>query len=295
LNVFIQGMRRSGTSVLYESLRRDPSLRCFYEPLREQSKRARREPEIFEETRALRQRFRDERYPALPLDEFNYGGPGNPRLELETELPAHCREFFAYLLALSPATAIKETRMYCKIPVLADLDSGALLVHIVRDPRAVVASTMFGRRRRHRNRLADPDAFFEAVSERGLWSSRPLSEVLLARPEYRHLRHVPDYLRVLLTWRHTFETTRRDGRRLFGDRYRLVRNEDLREDPAAALDAVYTGLDRPMPAAVAEWSAANVRPPEEPFALRDPRWYRAFRQIGLDAVVAEAGYETAAD
>jgi hypothetical protein len=295
VNVFIQGMRRSGTSILYESLRRDPSLRCFYEPLREQSKRARREPEIFAETRTLRERFRDERYPSVALEEFNFGGPGDPLLELEPELPAHCRDLFAHLLGLAPATVIKETRMHSKVPVLCELDTQALLVHVVRDPRAVVASMMFGRRRRHRHRLADPDAFFAAASDRGLWSSRALSEELLTRPEYAGLVDAGDHLRVLVTWRHTFEATRADGLRLFGERYRLVRNEDLRSNPAAALETVYAGLGRPVPAPVAEWAAANVRAPEEPFAPGDPRWSRAFHRLGLEDALVAAGYERVLD
>ena len=35
LNLFIRGLRRSGTTILYDALLADPELRCFYEPLRE--------------------------------------------------------------------------------------------------------------------------------------------------------------------------------------------------------------------------------------------------------------------
>ncbi len=31
--IFIQGMRRSGTTILYDLFSADPSLTCFYEPL----------------------------------------------------------------------------------------------------------------------------------------------------------------------------------------------------------------------------------------------------------------------
>jgi len=44
---------------------------------------------------------------------------------------------------------------------------------------------------------------------------------------------------VLLVWRSSFEAPRIDGRRLFGDRYLVLRNEELRSDPAAALGRIY--------------------------------------------------------
>ena len=33
--ILIQGMRRSGTTILYDALLEDPGLHCFYEPWRE--------------------------------------------------------------------------------------------------------------------------------------------------------------------------------------------------------------------------------------------------------------------
>ena len=64
-------MRRSGTTILYDALREDPALRCFYEPLREEAETVgggsgARDEDAFAETRAERLRFRDERFPELP-------------------------------------------------------------------------------------------------------------------------------------------------------------------------------------------------------------------------------------
>jgi hypothetical protein len=35
MTILIQGMRRSGTTILYDAMLEDPDLHCFYEPLRE--------------------------------------------------------------------------------------------------------------------------------------------------------------------------------------------------------------------------------------------------------------------
>jgi hypothetical protein len=285
-------MRRSGTTILYDALLEDPELDCHYEPLREQGETVgggsgARESDAFARTRALRQEFRDREHPELDIDEFNWGGPRLPDVELDPELPEHCSGFLRHLLSLAPDTLIKETRLYCKVPAIAELDPGAAFVHVVRDPRAVTASIVLGRGRRRQRKIGGVDEFFEYRSERKLWSSRRLSELLLERPENADLGpNPPDFMRVLLVWRETLAAARRDGQRAFGDRYVLLRNEDLRADPATALGAVYAALGREVPGAVAAWAAAHVREVEEPYAAEDPRWREALERLGMDAALA---------
>jgi hypothetical protein len=295
VNVFVQGMRRSGTTILFDALLEDSALRCFYEPLREQKVTpgggsGAREGDAFAETRALREDFQRRNHPEIPIEEFNWGGPRRPALELEPGLPDHCLGFLRHLLGLAPQIAIKETRLYCKVPVLAELDPGAALVHVVRDPRAVAASIVLGRGRRRERRLRTADAFFEERSERRLWSSREISEAMLGMPDYRHLSEPPDFLRVLMVWKLSFERTRADGRRLFGERYLMLRNEDLRADPASAMESLYGTLDRAVPPEVGAWAAAHVASGQDIYAADDPRWAEAFESIGLAPALAEVGY-----
>jgi hypothetical protein len=295
VNLFIQGMRRSGTTILYDALLEDPDVRCFYEPLREQDVTegggsGAREGDAFAETRALRERFQRKRFPGIPIEEFNWGGPRDPALELEPDLPEHCRGLLAYLLGQAPAVAIKETRLYRKLAALAEIDPDAGFVHLVRDPRAVASSIMLGRRRRHRERFRTAEEFFEARTKRKLWSSRRISERLAETGEAAGLDDPPDVVRVLLAWRVSFESAWRDGQRLFGERYLLMRHEDLAAKPAEALSGVYRLTGRPLPPPVAEWAKRNVRPTEESTFGDDPRWARAAERAGLSEAVAAAGY-----
>lgn len=295
MNLFIQGMRRSGTTILYDALLEDPELHCFYEPFREEKVTVgggsgARDVDAFAETRALRHRFREQSFPQLEIEQFNWGGPRAPSLELETELPEHCLAFLRHLLDLAPQVAVKETRMYCKVPVLAELDAGAAFVHVVRDPRAVTASILLGRGQRRARRLGTPDAFFGDRKQRKLWSSYEISERLLERPEYSHVMDPENFLRVLIVWKLSFEQARRDGLRHFGERYVLLRNEDLRADPGSTVEALYRVLGRPVPEGVAAWAQRNVRPPGELFAADDPRWAEAFERLGMEEALREAGY-----
>jgi Sulfotransferase family len=300
LNLFIQGMLRSGTTILYDALLDDPELSCFYEPLREEKETVgggsgARDLDVFAETRAIRDRFRRERYPDLRIDSFNWGGPREPALELEPELPEHCVELLRHLIELGDAagtadTVIKETRLYRKVAALHRLDPEGALVHVVRDPRAVTASIVLGRNRRRRRKLRTPEDFFADRVDRKLWSSREISARLVERSGYPAIGDPSNAERVLLVWRLTFEAARVDGLRLFGDRYLLLRNEDLRTDPTRSIERVYRMLDRPVPEQVASWARANVGPPQEPYAAGDPRWREAVERLGMADAVEEAGY-----
>jgi hypothetical protein len=300
VNLFIQGMRRSGTTILYDALLDDPELSCFYEPLREEKETVgggsgARDLDVFAETRAIRDRFRRERYPELPIDAFNWGGPREPALELESELPEHCVDLLRHLIELGDAagtadTVIKETRLYLKVAALHSLDPDGALVHVVRDPRAVTASIVLGRNRRRQRKLRTPDDFFADRVDRRLWSSREISARLEERSGYPAIGDPSNAERILLVWRLTFEAARIDGLRLFGSRYVLLRNEDLRTDPAGSIERVYRTLDRPVPEQVASWAQTNVRPPQEPYAAGDPRWREAVERLGMADAVEEAGY-----
>jgi len=295
VNLFVLGLRRSGTTILFDALIEDPGLTCFYEPLREQAESigggsGAREGDAFAATRELRERFRAEHHPELEIELFNWGGPRAPELELEPTLPDHVSGLLTMLLAQAPEVAIKETRLHHKLQALAALDPGAAVVHLVRDPRAVSASMLLGRRRRT-DLYPDADAFFSARTGRRLWSSRTISEQLIARRRPPGLPDdVPDFLRPLIVWGSAFEAADDDGRRLFGNRYALLRLEELSADPAAALARAYAPLGRPAPAPVVEWAAANVRPGAPIHLAEDRRWGRAARLLGIEQQLARAGY-----
>ncbi len=104
MTILIQGMRRSGTTILYDALLEDPELHCFYEPLRENTETPgggsdARASDPFAETKALREAYAAANNPELPIEEFNWGGPRDGALEIGPELPDHCTGFLADLLS----------------------------------------------------------------------------------------------------------------------------------------------------------------------------------------------------
>jgi hypothetical protein len=295
MNLFVCGLRRSGTTILYDALGEDPGVACFYEPLREEAETigggsGARDVDVFAETRELRDRYRVEHHPELPIELFNWGGPRAPEIELAPDLPDHVRGLLAELLAREADVVVKETRLHHKLAAVAALDPGAAVVHLVRDPRGVASSMLLGRRRRT-DIYPDAETFFTARTGRRLWSSRRISEEIIARrPSLDLPPDVPDFLRPLVVWKAAVETIERDGPRLFGDRYVVVRLEDLRADPRRQLERIYAAWQRELPDQVARWAEENIRGDSGVHLADDPRWARAARLIGLEPELERVGY-----
>jgi hypothetical protein len=186
--------------------------------------------------------------------------------------------------------AIKETRLHHKLGAVAELAPDAVVVHLLRDPRAVTASMLLGRRRRT-DIYPDAETFFTARTGRRLWSSRRISEDLVARRRSLELpADLPDFLRPLIVWKAAYETTSGDGERLFGERFVTVRLEDLRADARVELARIYGAAGRDVPEPVAAWAAQNIRRESHVHLADDPRWARAARLLGMERDLERAGY-----
>ena len=296
MNVFLLGMRRSGTTILYDAFGEDPELRRFYEPFREEAETVgggsgARSEDLFAETRETRRQFQREERPEVPLELFNHGGPRAPGLELHPGLPGWGVDFIRHLLDQAPDSLIKEVRLFRKVPDLHRIDPEATLVHIVRDPRAVAGSMLLGRGRRHAPRYASADEFFESWSRRKLWSSSAITKEVLAEGELPELgRSVPDFMRPLIVWKAAWNGIREEGRRLFGQRYVLVRLENLRVDPEGELDRIYDAMGRSTPEGVRTWAAEHLRRDGEIAWGEDPRWAKAIKLLEMEEAVEDAGY-----
>jgi len=189
--------------------------------------------------------------------------------------------------------AAKFTRIYAKVPAVARTFPAAGFVHLVRDPRAVAASYLIGKGRKHEPQAGPPDVFFGRRSDRTAWSSYPISEHV--RREYRaeDLPEPTDLERVLLVWRFTYERVKLDAAATYGERAIRLRHEDFCADPAGELRRLYALDGRQPPAEVLAWAAAHVRPPGPIHAAGDPRWREAFDRMKMVGLVEEAGYEAA--
>jgi len=296
MKLILQGMRRSGTTIVYDALAQDPELTLWYEPLAAAAKpvfgggSGARDVDVFEELRKARQAFLAKQ----GLDNsavLNFGAPRDASLEFTPYLPPIVEDYLRFLFDQPGPVAAKFTRLYAKVSTIHDLFPKAGFVHLVRDPRAVVMSYLFGKKRRYEKRVSPPRKFFGKRSQRTAWSSYPLSERI--RHEYRHecLPAPTDLERVLLVWRYTYEKVRDDAASTYGTRAILVKHEDLCSQPQRELDRIYKLADRRLPSAVLSWAREHVRTPLPIHAEGDRRWRAAFERMGMIDLVQSCGYE----
>lgn len=293
--LILQGMRRSGTTITYDALTQDPDLTCWYEPLAATKEAAvgggsgARDVDVLAELRRAREDFFVEKN-LEPSDVLNDGAPRDAALEFTQGFPEVVEEYLKFLLLRPEPVAAKFTRLYGKVRRVYELFPDAGFVHLIRDPRSVAVSYLFGKQRRYEKKMSPKRVFFGRCSDRTAWSSYPISELI--RQEYKDegLPEPTDLERVLLVWRYTSEKVRDDARATFGDRAVIARHEDYCVDPEGALNRIYALESRTAPAAAVEWAKKNLRSPSPIHAEGDKRWRKSFERMGMADLVESFGY-----
>lgn len=301
--VFAQGMRRNGTTIVFDLMLEDGSFDCFYEPLAATrpsfggGSAMREQFDLFENVRAERAKYVNantqllEKCPEfLTHNYLNYGAPRLAALEFEPELPDYCKNYIDHLTKVSSSTFIKFTRMHSKVHTLKEIDPNAKFIHILRDPRHVTASYQFGKEAKFRERYEKRGDFFTRVSDKTSWSSRDFSDFLINYHKVDVAEPFEDYLRILLIWKYKFLNTYRDGRRVFGDNYFLLRHEDLLEEPEQTIAQLYSFLERIPSLKVMTWAKANLRSPSDPYRKLDYHWKAAFDRLEMWPALHASGY-----
>jgi hypothetical protein len=303
LVVYAQGMRRSGTTILFDLMLEEGSFECFYEPLAQAKEAfgggsgAHLEKDLFVTLRRAREDFLKayphwlERCPNFrELNYLNYGAPRLAQLEFEPDLPGYCKEYISFLSNTSNRTFLKFTRMHSKVDCLKAIEPKSKFIHIVRDPRHVTCSYLFGKNAKNKARFPDADIFFSRVSDSSSWSSKAFSDFILALKDYTHVGLIEDFKRILLIWRYKFEMTHSAALRCYGDNYLLFRHEDLLERPQQTLDRLEAFLGIQLNKKITSWVTANLRPPSKPVYADDRRWQSAFENLNMVKALQQAGY-----
>ncbi len=297
--VFGQGMRRSGTTILFDLIWGDGRFRCWYEPLndlrvhRGGGSRA-RDIDYSQSGRELRAELAARSGGRLSPEDFAWGAPDHPERELEPGWPPHVRDYVRAMAESAPDVFVKFTRASHKAAELAAIRPDAWFVHLVRDPRAVATSHVLRNHPKHRDRILASGTFFQVTTDFDQWRAESMARMLVAaRPDLAEYADAPAYVRCLLLWRELYVRTRDDARRAFGDRYVVVWHDDLCDAPWETLSALYAAWGGRPRLRQRLWAHRHVEPARAWHAPAAPEWDEALRRLALTPLIDEARAEAA--
>ena len=284
MTIFIHGLRRSGTTILYDILSEDDRISSFYEPL--SLGKASYGGGSGAKAGNIMMSLSEARVQAGYLGggngdpRLNYGAPTNYKLESRRgRLPDDIREYLATIVKKD--SLLKFTRATFFAKDLYDLDPDAVFVHIRKDPRRFAASHMCVKE--YGSKLcSDSSLFFSKKVGFNQWSQEYISNLYLKENKREYLDK-PAYFKLLYLWKEFGKVTEEGAANLFGDRYIEVTAEGLYFNQIEVLNHIYKKIGRRTPGSVLAWANSNVRKPRGILFKKDQRWQSAFGEIGIES------------
>jgi hypothetical protein len=281
-----QGLRRSGTTILFDILSEDSRFCSFYEPLCRGGTSVgggsgAKSKDVMRSLRAARDEYSLFNNIDQSLGPFNFGAPKDYNLEVfRGKCTREIELYLDFLLGYGENCLLKFTRATFMIRNLYRLDRNAVFIHIEKNPARWVMSHIF-KRNYNAPAARDSDMFFKINTGYNMWSQGSISDAFLKRKN-RKLLSRPGYFKLLYIWHAFNRIIESDGRKFYGDKYLKVSNERLCENPRDIIMSIYNLADMEHDESVISWAEENLRPPREILFADDERWHEAFDEIGID-------------
>ncbi|MGZ0656215.1 sulfotransferase [Coraliomargarita sp. W4R53] len=268
-NIFIVGLRRSGTTIFWETLRQNKSFVSFDEPFNplltelplQNRKRTRDEfIEVFNrDSEAFRTNFA-----AIPLDE-----------EFAPGLTALQSNYLKWLLGQFDKPAIVDfTRCTFKIEALHQIDPEAVLIHLFREPGAFATSHLIPSRSRKKlpchTQLMDWYRKTTFFSRTGGFDSYGYENLYnLNRGRIFEVPSSASALEKLLHIAQISSTTANVvGQRFYQDTFMSLNFEDFTKNPSEALNQLFSLAG----AHQFDFDLSGIRLAAERFQTGSPKW-----------------------
>ena len=284
--ILISALRRSGTTVLWETFRLDPGLICYDEPFHPALWRGERENEKGT-WRELGQAWQELGAPPVPGAE-----PIPPRDELDPDLSPEQIRYLRTLFSQEKPVVADCVRTWSKLGALSREFEGVLLIHLVRHPMTWVnahllpTSTGLGWRRQ----LSDVYRQWSFFARRGFYDNWHYEEIvahsLRADPElWRSIgRSVDDvarqpaYKKLLGFWWAATLRSERQLRAGFPDRSLTLSTDEFLLAPEQTIQSIYARCGWSLPV---EMRFDHVRHSRQAWQEDSSRWVEGLEWAGI--------------
>ena len=283
MNIFIVGLRRSGTTIFWSSFREHNGFVGYDEPFTEQL--------MYLPSEDPKGTWREfiVLYERDAAAFWHYYAPIHPADELRSGLGERQVAYIRWLLDSDENVVIDFTRCSYKLAALHALDPTAALIHLHRSPAAVATSHLLPARADLRGRLKRLQLMrtfwtrstgynnwnFEAIIGRHATSpfGMRLAEIGL---DPAQIFTMPAVGRLLAFWLIHFKQVEQEGPALFGKQFVSVNFERFASQPRATVNEVWSTLELPPGTQL-----PRVHAPNSPFQAGNPRWDSYARILGL--------------
>jgi hypothetical protein len=301
--IFAQGMRRSGTTIFYDLIQKEHTFKCFYEPLAAAKNTTtggssiKNQENKFKEVIKARNLYFKENKNLLKnfsylknLNFLNYGAPRLAALEFEPDLPFYAFDYIKFLTNISPNIFIKFTRMHSKIHNLYHINPNAKLIHLVRNPKSIVSSYLYGKNRVNYSKYNTEKKFFKTKSNYSAWSSKNFSDFIINHFYGSSFDNIEDFKRILLIWKYNFEKTDFLGQKYFKKNYIILRHEDLISNPEKFIVTTESFLDFEFKSETKKWLIKNIKKEVNIPFEHNLEWNQSFDDLDMTKFLKRCKY-----
>ena len=253
-HIFILGLKRSGTTIFWKTLRQDPRFICYDEPFR---------PEIrahLETGKNHKKKVFNE-YLARPELINEYWSYMQPYEQILPRLLGHRAQYVRALLESAPNVCIDFVRCHAKLTHLREIAPDALIIHLVRDPRAFVTSHLKPYGKWIAPQL--PQQFFSYNGWFDFWRYQTLSEDLGVQG-YAHEK-------LLQLWKFFTQTAEAQKPDM------TIQFEEFAVYPDSFVKKVYEWLDIDYTGP----DYSQIHAPHKPFKVDGPAWDTALEKFHI--------------
>jgi len=290
--VLISGLKRSGTTILWETFRQDQRNLCFDEPFH---------PDLWRGKRSNGKGTWAELGAAFDSVSTPFGanlGPIWPRDELtDSSAPSQC-EYLQALMLRAERSVIDEVRLWNRLPELLPGNVPIVVVHLLRDPVNWVTAQIMpftGSRRVGRlSRLMTQLRYFRRGSGYNKWRYEEIIDTalsidhpildMIACTKYEFAR-LPAYKKLLAFWWAANLRTRSRLAAWGGGPVVNVTLSEFSTDPAKVVERIYKSAGWDMPESPIDF--AHVRPIRPSWKENSPKYARAFIELGLPSALSQ--------
>jgi hypothetical protein len=285
--VWILGLHRSGTTVVWSAFRSNSEFLCYDEPLTEDL------GNCF--PRNNHKKTYDEYLRLFGGDTQKFWtlyNAINPLQELDATFTHEQKTYLTSLLQYGNNIVIDETHLHTHLPGINEITPAGHVIHLHRRARGYVTShlrstldmnTTWSRRivrlLRHeydKKIFWNRYDFLPGLRRGCVIGSHPQSKfgLMLAEAGYdaERIMSAPTMVKLLAYWHYHYHYIEREGARLFRERFKSLRYEDFASHPDTTMADIYAWLGMASPAGVVY---SDVHPPKPPFHPNDRRWTEA--------------------